>query len=99
MRSLSPTLLRIGAALAAAVALGCLYTWEQLEATRLLDRIEELQVACESARQAERVAYRDRREARTRGSFEEAAAQEGLVPVSADRLVLVRVPESDHHDR
>lgn len=92
MRSLSPTLLKIGLLLAAAVALCCLYTWQQLEATRLLDRIDELRVARERALQSDRLAYREVREARTRESIEQAAARQGLVPVGADRLVLVRVP-------
>ena len=76
--------------LAAAVVLGCFYTWEQLAVSRLLDRIDALEVTRQRAHGETMLRLREWNEASSRRRIEREAEQQGLEPVSRDRIVLIR---------
>ena len=88
-RSLSLPLLRFSAVLLAAVVIGCLYTWEQLTVSGLLDRLERLGTARQQAYQEGMLELQQLRGASTRPLVETAAGEAGLAPLSADRLIIL----------
>jgi hypothetical protein len=81
--------------LTAAVMLGCFYTWEQLAVTRLLDRIEALEVTRQRAHGEAMLRLREWNEASSRQRIEREAVRLGLGPVPRDRIVVI--PERTSH--
>ena len=90
IRSLSLPLLRFSVVLFVAVLLGCLYTWEQLTVSRLLDGVQALETAKRHAYEQRMVELEALRSVSARPDIESRALELGLAPVTTGRLMVRR---------
>jgi len=95
LRSLSLPLSRLTVVLAAAVVLGCFYTWEQLAVTRLLDRIDALEVTRQRAHGEVMLRLGEWNDVTSRRRIEREAGRLGLHPVPHDRITVIGNRTSD----
>jgi len=94
IRSLSLPLLRFSVVLFVAVILSCLYTWEQLAMSRLLDGVQALETARRRAYEQRMVELEKLRSVSGRPDVEARARELGLAPVGTGRLMVRRPIEA-----